>query len=156
MIRKFKFVLFLIIIPGCLTKILFHNGFQVETGNMLSLLLQLVWGVMIALGGGIVFLSKFKFSNGDLQQKTWARVTIGVQNFALPLLLHTLVFIFLSILYPLRNFLKLKFAISEPVYIQMGSLADSALFSLMVTPSIGSLIVGFWCIYLALNHRTNE
>lgn len=139
--------------PIVVTALLYAFSYEIDTEQFLTITVQLVWGILFALGGAIVFLSKFSFTttSTDIFRRN---TTNFVKSISFPLVIYTLSFIFISIFYPARQFLKESFKLSEVTYIALRSFADSLLTGLILIPAIGSIFVGMWCIFLAIKHES--
>ena len=146
----FWIVLFL---PIAGTAILVKQGYNVDTGKMLELTLQLVWGILVSLSGGIIYLSKFKFRANNSIHEFRKRMSLGIQIVSLPMVLHTLLFVFVTLAYTSREFLKEKFSLSPETFLCVRTFGDSLLISLIVVPAFFSIIVGTWCMYMAVYHE---
>jgi hypothetical protein len=149
--KKHKFVAFVFSSPFLLTGILCSLKFQIDSGNTVSVFLSFVWGIMFALGGAIVFLEKLTFSGTtsevEFQEKAARRVVL----LSFSLILHSLIFIFLCLAFIAKEFLIEAFYLTGVPLTKIACLAESALFSFIAVPSIGSVIVGGWCLSLSVS-----
>ena len=154
--RSKIFIFLISIAPILIGTVLNYFDFNIDTGVFLSLSLQLVWGIMFALGGGLVYLAKFKFSEKEIAGKYQKIITKNIQKLCFPLILQTLFFILLSLFYPARLFIKNCLKISDQSYTSLSTLSDSGLMSLILIPSLFSILVGLWCIYLAVYNTQSD
>ncbi|MBL7542585.1 MAG: hypothetical protein JNL11_02160 [Bdellovibrionaceae bacterium] len=146
---KNKFVVFIFIAPFLLWLLLWSIDFEIDTSVFLSMSLQVVWAVLFALGGGVIYLSKFKFTQSS-EEKFYKLGTDNIKSLCFPLIFQTLLFMIVSLLYPSRNFIKKLFSITPEISLKISIFSDSFLMSLITISSLGSLIVGAWCLYLAI------
>lgn len=131
--------------------LLFCWGFEAETEKMLTLFLSIVWGVMVALGGSIIYMRTFDFSQQDpflQRQKSSNKTAIDL---SVILIMQTLLFLILSVLFPVKSFVISSLGVQKvSLYSQI---YDCLLFSLIIVPSLSSILIGIWCLYLTLNKK---
>jgi NADH:ubiquinone oxidoreductase subunit 5 (subunit L)/multisubunit Na+/H+ antiporter MnhA subunit len=137
--------------PILLTGVFFYCGMELHTGEMLTLFLSIVWGVLVAIGGAIVFLRTFNFQGNAAFLTTQKKSHQKAINLCLILLVEAMLFLILSLFYPTRHLLRKKIEFVQAHYNELGNLYDSMMFSLIIVPSICSVFIGIWCIYLVLN-----
>lgn len=148
-----KLSYFFLFLPAIITIFLFKNNFELKTNDFLTLLLQLVWGIMVSLGGSILFLNNYDFNMEIGTHKVRKEISDRIQAISLILIFHTLIFILISVFYPIRIYLKEKFHISGQDYLNIARVSDCALFSLILIPAIAAIAVGIWCLYIAIYHK---
>ena len=142
------------ILPILLAAIFFGVGLKINVEKLLTLFLPVVWGIMVALGGGIVFLKKYDFGKQPGQVRNYAKLNKKVTSLALILLIQTLAFLVLSLFFPAHDYIRTTIKHVDWFDSHWGILSNgynSLLFSFIVCPSILSVIVGMWTVYLALN-----
>jgi hypothetical protein len=144
-----------LVFPIFAALVLFWLGFKTDVEKMLTLFLPIIWGIMFSLGGGLVFLKRYKFdrlSDGRFKEK----LSRHVMTFSVILMFHTLLFLIASSFYPAKGFF---FELSGPIgwlSIHRESLCrayQGFLFSLILLPSIASILVGAWALYLIMNEN---
>lgn len=151
--KQSKIFWLIIFLPFAIALALYTNDFNINTKEFLDLTLQLVWGIMVALGGGVVYLSKFNFSNNNTEHTWQKKIIKETQKICYPLLLQTLIFVFLSIIYTSKSYSTKAFGLENESYKNAAIFFDSVLMSLIITPAIFSIAVGMVCIYMAVHHE---
>lgn len=139
--------------PLILTIVLVSLDFHMNTAEMLSIVLQVVWGVLVSLGGGIIYLAKVPFRDSNPAHKFRKNITVLVKSLCFPMIVEILIFIFIALLFPARGFLSAALALSSESYATIVMVGESSLFSFMLVPTVFSILVGAWCIYLAVFHE---
>lgn len=145
-----------IFLPLIISVILYLLKMEMNTGEFLSLTLQIVWGIMISLGGSVIYLTKFKFKDNNSKHVFRKIVTDYMKWLCFPLIIQTLIFIFIAIFYPLREFLSNRLSINTSLYQKLAIAIDSFLVGLISIPSVFSILIGLWCIYLAIYHENES
>lgn len=153
-LRRAHWLVFLL--PAVMAALLFWGGFAASSEKMLTLFLPIIWGVLISLGGGLVFLKHFNPSGLDLMER---KVSAHIMGFSLLLILQTAVFLLLSALYPAKGFMLHLSGSAGWITRNSGELCrayECLLFCFIVVPSFASVLVGLWTLYLLLNREPAE
>jgi hypothetical protein len=144
--------IFTSILPLFISALLCWSSFKVDMEKLLSIFLPIVWSILFALGGAIIFLNSDtgKGLSGNSDKKLTKQVT----QLSLVLMLQTAMFLVLSTAYPAKDYLVSHLSKIELLKGNLDGLIcfyQSLLFSLILTPSIFSMVVGGWCLYVATN-----
>lgn len=148
---KYFYIALPIVSPIVISTLLIRNNFNPDTGSMLNLFLPLVWGILIALGGGIIYLNDHRAKGKGLFILFLNSIAERAKTLSLTLIAETLIFILFAILFPARGFIKSCFGISETTYDKIRLFSDSILFSTIVVPSIFAVFVGMTCLLISFN-----
>ncbi len=143
------------LIPVFFTAILTLLSFTIDLNALLTLFVPVVWSILFTLGGGVVFMRNAK-SAQDWQTRSDSEFSEGFTSVSIVLIIETALFLLLSTLYPARQFLIIglsKVTILHNLIPNLICFYKSLLFSLIVVPSISSLFVGLWILYLVLNSK---
>lgn len=140
----------ILITPFVLSIALWMNDFVVNTSETLTLFVSLVWGILLALAGGFYFVSKIDFSRQKKNKQFMKSVSEKIQGVTVSIFFHTVIFVFLAFMYPIRHFIG-KFI---PLNLNLKSLYDSFLFVEIIIPSLASILIGIWCIVLITNQKS--
>ena len=106
---------------------------------------------MFALGGSIIFLVKYSSKKISSWEK---RVTRDVLSYSFVLIIQTLFFLVLGTIFLARTFL-LKFVWVSSHLSVLSNLIECSLFAFILVPSVASILVGAWCLYLAVNYGSD-
>lgn len=150
--RWSKIATFFLFSPFILSILLWWIEFQINTSETLTLFVSLVWGILIALSGGFYFISNFDFSKQKKRKQFMKTVSDRIQGIALAIFIHTILFVFLAFLYPIRYFLGRYISLTS----NLKTVYDSLLFVEIIIPSLASIFIGIWCVLLILNNESND
>ncbi len=144
-------IIFIGVLPLLIASPLAYFKFYFNTSEFLGLTVQLIWGILFSLGGGLVYLSNIKYDLTNVNHIYRKAGSDKIQSLCFPLIIHTLCFIGICLVFPAREIFIKNLQTSR--YVAMADLADSLFFGFMVVPSIASILVGAWCVYMALYHK---
>lgn len=141
------------ITPFVLGGVLGLRSFAMDLNSLLTLFLPVVWSILFTLGGAIVFMRTRK-SDSDWQRSSDESFTKSFIALSIVLSLQTVFFLLLALMYPIRTYLVgilLGFDFFSAYIPRLICLYKALLFSLILIPSVFSLFIGVWILYLVLN-----
>ena len=139
------------LLPFALAYLCYRGGFEVNTNQTLTLFLPLVWGILFALGGGVVYLNDHRFDVATPAGKILDAIAERTRVFSLVLIGHLMIFILLAIMFPARAFLSNVFGLSGTGLSIARSSAESLLFCTIAVPALFSVVVGACCLLVSFN-----
>lgn len=139
-------------------------GIELDSKETIGLFLPLIWGNLFYLGGAYVLQSKWivrlekdTLIKDNKFKKAMTERCQQVSDVIMAMVCLTLSFVAMSVFFLLRSQL-LDWLVgapfsSEKLVIWVVRLYESLLLGLIIFPSVGSVIIGGWCLYFLTRSR---